>query len=388
MESRPRCEVVSRLQAFQQEDLDLLLQKLGDLDKRVEKVEVQVANHSNLLSAARGVVTMRGGKVDYPASRNQRENSKSRPNQRKWSQVKDGTFPRHSKSDFVSDLSLVPCGMVYTTFRKRFEAPRQSFTGTTGSATLVISPPDSDRKEVLHQWSMLLRRLKPGKRLWILYWFDRNDSYWRHFVRPPRARGGFRVGLFATRSPNRPTPIGLSLSVVDGTDPLLRHIFVSGVDVLDETPLIGVKEYSEEQECFFDTRSGWLDDHGRIQPLFYDPVPNTGSFSTFRLVFDTKVSEQIEFVDRTCSIDVKNMIYESLRRRTFRDRRKVAQSRNGGFECLPVGAYRVHFQVSCESEEIRLTNIVSGMSREVCETEADSDPEARIHLEFHRRFQY
>ncbi|PXF43606.1 tRNA (adenine(37)-N6)-methyltransferase [Gracilariopsis chorda] len=385
MESNPRYEVVSQLQTFQKEDLDLLLQKLGDLDKNIEKVETQVANHSNLLSAARGVVAMRGGKIDYAASKAQRRSSKCRPNQRKWSQENDGTVPRHSKSLPLSELPLPPCGLIYTAFHKRFEAPRQSFTGTTGSATLVISQ-HSNRKEVLLQWSKLFRRLKPGKRLWILYWFDRNASHWRHFVRPPRARGGFRVGLFATRSPNRPTPIGLSLSVVDSIDPLLRHIFVSGVDVLDETPLIGVKEYIEERDCFFDSRSGWLDDHGRIQPLYYDPVMNTSSFPTFTLEYGSTVSEQIEFIDRNCSIDVQSMIYESLRRTSFSDACSLAEPRNNAFGCLPVGAYRVHFTVKCESNEIHLTHIVSGMRREVCESEANSDPEARLHLEFHRRF--
>ena len=75
--------------------------------------------------------------------------------------------------------------------------------------------------------------------IWVLFWFDRNEG-WRPKVLPPRSRSG-RKGVFATRSPHRPNPLGLSAVRLERVDGLTLH--VSDVDMLDGTPVLDIKPY-------------------------------------------------------------------------------------------------------------------------------------------------
>ncbi|KAI0566794.1 tRNA-methyltransferase O [Gracilaria domingensis] len=385
MDTPSRDEAVARLKQYQEQDLKELRQQLENLNREIETTEVNVANYNNLLSAARGVVGMRGGVVDY-ASSEKRKRKSYRTKQRLWTK-RDASTVFHQPQPLPPPTHfLAPCGMIYTAFQKRFEAPRQSFTGSTARATIVLTRAPNDDEDSWKR-SGLFAGLKPGKRLWIIYWFDRNASHWRQLVRPPRAKGGFRVGLFATRSPNRPTPIGLSLSAVESFDESLRQIHVSGVDVLDETPLIALKEYDELREAFLHTQSGWLDDHDRLQPLYYDPVIGESNLSSYSLQFDPKVRERIEFVNERSAVDIQSLIRESLTRipnNVTLDQSGVVRQRTGS---LPVGSYRVNYRIEPTMNMIFVTGVVSGMRRDVCEAEAASDPEARLHLRFQTSYQ-
>lgn len=77
--------------------------------------------------------------------------------------------------------------------------------------------------------------------MWILYHFHKNDStHIRAKVAPPRLNG-LRTGVFATRSPHRPCPIGLSLVKIEQIE---NHtIYFSGVDMVDSTPVLDIKPY-------------------------------------------------------------------------------------------------------------------------------------------------
>lgn len=93
------------------------------------------------------------------------------------------------------------------------------------------------------------------ERIWLLYCLDRAKP-WKPRVVPYRDTR--ERGLFATRSPSRPNPIGLSvvrLLVREGN--LLR---VRGLDILDATPLIDIKPYVPEFDAFPDSKAGWLDE--------------------------------------------------------------------------------------------------------------------------------
>ena len=91
-------------------------------------------------------------------------------------------------------------------------------------------------------------------RIWLLYWFDR--------ARAPRLKVVPYMdtqvhGLFATRAPSRPNPIGMSpVKLLSIEDCLLR---IADVDILDGTPLLDIKPYSPHFDCFPDSDSGWLD---------------------------------------------------------------------------------------------------------------------------------
>ena len=124
-------------------------------------------------------------------------------------------------------------------FPTKFGIPRQSGLVEELKATVVFEPeyrnPDA------------LRGLEEFSHLWLIWQFSEavRDT-WSPTVRPPRLGGNTRMGVFATRSPFRPNPIGLSCVRLVGIekDPELGHVLVvSGADLMDGTPILDVKPY-------------------------------------------------------------------------------------------------------------------------------------------------
>jgi tRNA-Thr(GGU) m(6)t(6)A37 methyltransferase TsaA len=112
--------------------------------------------------------------------------------------------------------------------------------------------------EVDPEYAPALTGLDGFDRIWVLYAFDRADGY-EPLVVP--YRDDQQHGLFATRAPRRPNPIGMSvlrLLAVEGW--MLR---VADVDVLDGTPVLDIKPYVPEYDAFPGSRAGWLQGKGR-----------------------------------------------------------------------------------------------------------------------------
>jgi len=136
-------------------------------------------------------------------------------------------------------LSVQVIARIHTDFGSKFGVPRQSGLVPELTARIVFQPeyrnPDA------------LRGLEDFSHLWLLWHFDqvRQDG-WSPTVRPPRLGGNTRMGVFATRSPYRPNPIGLScvrLERVDLHTPDGPVITVSGADLMDGTPILDIKPY-------------------------------------------------------------------------------------------------------------------------------------------------
>lgn len=143
---------------------------------------------------------------------------------------------------------------IYTDFKEKFGIPRQSGLAKT-RGKIVFEPeyrnPDS------------LRGLEEYSHLWIIWKFSelKTDS-WSPSVRPPRLGGNKKVGVFATRSPYRPNPIGLSSVKIDEiknekTGPV---IYVSGADILDGTPIYDIKPYIAYTDSHPDAKSGFAEE--------------------------------------------------------------------------------------------------------------------------------
>lgn len=111
------------------------------------------------------------------------------------------------------------------------------------------------RVEVFTEWSPALADLDDIERLWLIYVFDRAADF-RHRVIPYRDTR--ERGLFATRAPCRPNPIGMSVVTLLGRD--ANVLRVAGLDILDGTPLLDIKPYVPAFDAYPDSRAGWLDE--------------------------------------------------------------------------------------------------------------------------------
>lgn len=136
-----------------------------------------------------------------------------------------------------SEINII--AHIHTDFSSKFGIPRQSGLVDELEATIVFEPeyrnPDA------------LRGIEEYSHLWLLWQFSEcADKEWTPTVRPPRLGGNKRMGVFATRSPFRPNPIGLSSVKLIGVEKTENNGYilrVAGADLLDGTPIYDIKPY-------------------------------------------------------------------------------------------------------------------------------------------------
>lgn len=149
------------------------------------------------------------------------------------------------------DIRLRPIGYLATPFRDRFGIPRQPRLAPHAHGTLRLLPP-CDRPEAV-------RGLEAFSHVWLTFLFHRTAGRWSPTVRPPRLGGNRRVGVFASRSPFRPNPVGLSLvelRTLDTHDGVV--LTFAGVDLLDGTPILDIKPYVPFVDSENDARPGFV----------------------------------------------------------------------------------------------------------------------------------
>jgi tRNA (adenine37-N6)-methyltransferase len=118
-----------------------------------------------------------------------------------------------------------------------------------------------------YQPQLSLRCLEGFSRIWIIYIFDRNDN-WKPLTLPPRAQS--RKGVFATRSPYRPNPIGICPAEVVEVHPW--GLTIKQSDLLDNTPVLDIKPYIPQYDCFPEESTGWLSELPAVIPVVFEPL--------------------------------------------------------------------------------------------------------------------
>lgn len=148
---------------------------------------------------------------------------------------------------------------IYTDFPEKFGLPRQSGIVKELTGRIEFEPPYRNPDAV--------RGIEGFDYLWLLWGFEvGEDNGFKATVRPPRLGGNERMGVFATRSPFRPNHIGLSsvrLERVDMTDKG-AVLYVSGIDMRDNTPIYDIKPYLSYTDSHEEARSGFVKDEGSV----------------------------------------------------------------------------------------------------------------------------
>ena len=145
---------------------------------------------------------------------------------------------------------------IRTDFKEKFGIPRQSGLVDSLRARIVFEPEYRVREA--------LRGIEDFSHLWLIWEFsEAKRDTWSPTVRPPRLGGNKRMGVFATRSPFRPNPVGLSsvrLIGIEHTDTEGDVLIVSGADLMDGTPIYDIKPYLPFTDCHTDARGGFADE--------------------------------------------------------------------------------------------------------------------------------
>lgn len=142
-------------------------------------------------------------------------------------------------------VELQVIGRARTEWRRREDAPHQPVAAPEARGVLEIAP--AFRKG--------LADLDSFDRIWVIFLFDRSEGFALR-IKPPR--GGPKRGVFATRAPHRPSPIGLTSVALTSVDVDAGLVGVQGIDLLDETPILDLKPYLASVDAWPAAGHGWL----------------------------------------------------------------------------------------------------------------------------------
>ncbi|MBN8547889.1 MAG: tRNA (N6-threonylcarbamoyladenosine(37)-N6)-methyltransferase TrmO [Deltaproteobacteria bacterium] len=266
-------------------------------------------------------------------------------------------------ADVTTSLTLVPIGVIHTSMALKFDAPHQPENSRDEVSVVELFPG--------HNFEQALRDLNGFDRIWLVWWFHRNTT-WNPMVLPPRGSSR-RRGVFATRSPHRPNPIGLTsvpLIKVEG-----RKVYVGKNDLLDGTPILDIKPYLVSADAFPDSSTGWL---AEVDAQLAEPA-------RFQVVLSALAEQQAAWLKDNWEIDFLTRARELLARDPSPHRtRRIASTAQGNFR-MGCGAWRTFFSV--EGSLVTIERLAPGYPpRLLMNSEATSVPYREAQLAFNARW--
>lgn len=265
-------------------------------------------------------------------------------------------------------LTLEPIGIVHSPLKSKAEAARQPAAAAGAEARIEL--------HAGRNFEHALEDLEGWERIWVVFWFHLNDT-WRPKVLPPRSASG-RKGVFATRSPYRPNPLGLSAVRLDRVEGLVLH--VSEVDLVDGTPVLDIKPYVPYTDAFPDAATGWLGDEATLARRHQAGAAPPDPIAAWPVHFDALAAEQAAWIEARTGLPLRDRITAALRlgpqphayRRIRRD---------GTGYLLKVKEWRVRFDR--EGAALRVIAVTSGYRpAEVARSAGDREDPLAVHRDF------
>ena len=254
--------------------------------------------------------------------------------------------------------ALVPIGTFHCRERYPYDAARQgSLTpGNTGEIRLLPG----------QNFEQALTGLDGFSRIWLVYLFHHNPN-WKPMIRPPRGSGG-KVGVFASRAPYRPNPIGLSCVELIGIRG--RSVWVRGHDLLDGTPILDLKPYVPYADSFPDATTGWLADRPE---------------RTCTVCFGPVAERQLLWLEAQGVNCLRGFLLRQLARDpTDATRKRVGPVADGGWE-IAYRTWRARFQVDETAAAVTVERVRSGYSRTDLAATTDRYHDKAVHRAFNRK---
>lgn len=249
-------------------------------------------------------------------------------------------------------MNVEPIGYFHAQEEARYALPRQPGVNRDNSGKIVLNPQKN--------FEQALEDLAGFERIWVVFWFHKNEN-WKPKVLPPR--GEKKRGVFATRSPHRPNPIGLSCLELKEIKGLELH--VSNHDLLDQTPILDIKPYLPYADAFPLAKQGWL------ETLEAEVV--------FDVQWSLLVQDQLTYLQAEWEIDLKEGLEFSLKHHRSPHQR-VKKNAEEGFE-LRFKSWRVAFQL--HEKVICVDKLYSGYDEETLLGQKPSEwDDVPVHISF------
>lgn len=151
-----------------------------------------------------------------------------------------------------SSFSFQAVATIKSPFREKFAIPRQPGLATAAKGQVIFQAP--------YNHAEMVRGLEQFSHLWLLFIFHQTaEQGWKPLIRPPRLGGNKKLGVLASRSTFRPNPIGMSVVKLEKITTKQQQVIldVSGLDLLDQTPIVDIKPYIPYSDSLPDVQAGY-----------------------------------------------------------------------------------------------------------------------------------
>lgn len=247
-------------------------------------------------------------------------------------------------------------GVFHGAERWPYDAPRQG--------TLA---PESRGEVRLHpgcNYEQALQDLSGFSHIWLLFVFHHNQA-WKPLVRPPR--GDRKVGVFASRAPYRPNPIGMScVQLVEIAGLTLR---VRGHDLLDGTPILDIKPYVPYADAVPEARIGWLAGLAQAEP-------------DWRVTFSDLAAQQLAWLATRGAACIGEFLRQQLAVAPLDASRKRLKALPDGAWEIAYRTWRAEFSVDPPAHGVQVRQLRSGYSPAALDTLADRYADKALHRAF------
>jgi tRNA (adenine37-N6)-methyltransferase len=248
-----------------------------------------------------------------------------------------------------------PIGYVSSDKKYRYETPRQGVLAEENVSVISLLPH--------HNFEQAVDDLDGFERIWVIYQFHLNAN-WKPKVTPPRHTRK-KIGVFATRAPYRPNPIGLScvkLLKIEGL-----KIFITESDILDGSPVLDIKPYLPYSDSFPDVKTGWV---------------KSGLENKYEIEFDDIAAAKMKWLKQQVGINLRSFARLQLEFNPTDDSRKRIAKHEKDF-ILSYRTWRISYVVNAKNNTVQITDVYSGYtSAEMLDKKIDAYEDKEVHRRF------
>ncbi len=253
-----------------------------------------------------------------------------------------------------SEIIFHPIGYFKSPQIEPYQAPRQPDENSQ-PGEIILNPKNN--------FEQALTDLDGCSHIWIIYHFHHNEN-WKPLVQTPRSDK--KIGVFATRAPYRPNPIGMSVVKLLKIDGL--HLHVGPNDILDGTPILDIKPYHPESDKIKDAEIKWLASAPKLK---------------YKVSFSPYAADQLDFLELHDLREVRAFIQRQLEYDPLNtDKKRVTSQDN--IHQLSYRTWRVSFVIT--DKNISILSLHSGYSKDDLSDVEDKYNDKSLHKQFTKRF--
>ena len=255
-------------------------------------------------------------------------------------------------------MHLEPIGTFHCTARYPYDAARQSAIAESGGGHILL--------EKGHNYEQALRDLDGFSHIWLVYLFHHNPA-WKPMILPPRASR--KVGVFASRAPYRPNPVGLSCVELESIQGL--RVNIGPHDLLDGTPILDIKPYLPYADSFPEAKCGWIEDV--VEDLW-------------EVSFAPETEQRLSWLEQTGLGAIRSFLLQQLREQPSDHQRKRIRQLDSLHWEIAYRTWRIDYRLDEIARQVIVESVRSAYSEEELLDLENIHGDKELHREFRKAF--